>query len=188
MQSVENITQAAKIFEEKSDMIRIAICSQVNDRSIVDDIFQNLFLSLARKPIPSNIENVEGYLRRAIRNDVIDSAIKNRCRRAREREYAKMYTINIRYDNPEDMVMMYDTMQHIFEIIEDKLPVHEARAIVQKYRYDRDDGKTIRIMGITRRSFSHYLCTGLKKARHHIQQNIQSKRSCCPKRAYRILN
>jgi len=164
LQSTENVKQTAKILEENSDMIRVAIRSQVNNKSIIDDIFQNLFLSLVHSPVPSNIENTEAYLRRAIRNDVIDSAIKNRCRRAREQKYAEMYTVSIRYDNPEDTVTMCDTIQHIFEIIEDKLPPHEARALIEKYRYSRDDGEAAKIIGITRRSFSHYLCTGLKNS------------------------
>ena len=171
LQSTENVEQAAKIFEENFDMIRIATRSQVNDKSAIDDIFQNLFLSLLHSPAPSDIKNVKGYLRRAIRNDVIDSTIRNKCRRAREQKYAEMYMVNIRYDSPEDTVTMYDTIQHLFKIIEDKLPVHEARALIEKYRYNRDNDEAARIMGITRRSFSHYLCTGLKRARRYIQQN-----------------
>ena len=168
---VENIKQAAKIFEENSNMIRIAIRSKVNDKSIIDDIFQNLFVSLSHSPVPSNFENTEAFLRRAIRNDVIDAAIKNRCRRAREQRYAKMHMVRVRYDNPEDTVTMCDTIQRIFEIIEDNLNAHEARAIIERYRYNRDDGEAAEAMGITRRSFSHYLCTGLKKARQFVQQS-----------------
>ncbi|MHC4397183.1 MAG: sigma-70 family RNA polymerase sigma factor [Planctomycetota bacterium] len=171
LQSAENVKHAAKIFEENSGMFRAAIRSQVNDKSVIDDIFQNLFLSLVHSPVPSDIENVEGYLRRAIRNDVIDSAIKNRCRRVREQKYTEMSMVSTRYDDPKDTVTMCDVIQHIFEIIEDRLPAHEARALIEKYRYNRDDGEAARIMGITRRSFSHYLCTGLKKARRYIQQN-----------------
>lgn len=167
----ENVKQAAKIFEENSDMIRIAICSQVNDRSVIDDIFQNLFVPLVQSPVPSDIENVEGYLRRATRNDVIDAAIKRKYRRGRERRYAQMHMVRIRYDDPEDAVTMCDAIQHIFEVIEDKLPAHEARALIEKYRYNRDDGEAARIMGITRRSFSHYLCTGLKKVRQFVREN-----------------
>jgi len=173
----ENVKHAAKIFEENSDMIRIAIRFKVNDKLVIDDIFQSLFVSLCRSPVPSNFENTEAFLRRAIRNDVIDAAIKNRCRRAREQRYAKMHMVRVRYDNPEDTVTMCDTVQRIFEIIEDNLNTHEARAIMERYRYNRDDGEAAEAMGITRRSFSHYLCTGLKKARHYILQNIHSQKS-----------
>jgi RNA polymerase sigma factor (sigma-70 family) len=178
-QSTKNVKQVAKIFKENSDMIRIAIRSKVNDKSIIDDIFQNLFLSLVRSPVPSNIENIEAYLRRAIRNDVIDAAIQRRCHRIREQRYAEMYMVSIRYDDPEDTVTMCETIQRIFEIIEDKLPTHEARALIEKYRYNRDDGEAARIMGITRRSFSHYLCTGLKKVRQFIRENKRYPNDCC---------
>lgn len=82
-----------------------------------------------------------------------------------------MYMVSIRYDDPEETVTMCNTIQRIFEIIEDKLPAHEAKALIEKYRYNRDDDEAARIMGIARRSFSHYLCTGLKRARRYIQQN-----------------
>ena len=170
-QSTKNVKQAAKIFEKNSDMIRDAIRSKVNDKSVIDDIFQNLFLSLVHSPVPSDIENVEGYLRRAIRNDVIDSAIKNKNRRAREQKYAKMYLANTRYDDPEDTVTMRNMIQHISEIIENKLPAHETMAIKEKYRYNRNGDEAAKVMGITKRSFSHYICTGLKRVRHYIQQN-----------------
>jgi len=170
----ENIKQAAKIFEKNSDMIRVAIRSQVNDKSIIDDIFQSLFVSLCHSPIPSDIENVEGYLRRAVRNDVIDTAIKRKYRRAREQRYSLMYSVRIRYYSPEDMAAMSDVMQYIFEVIETELPAYEAKALIQKFRYDKDDAEAARIMGITKRSFSHYLCTGLRKARYYILQNNSS--------------
>jgi RNA polymerase sigma factor (sigma-70 family) len=166
----ENIKNAAKIFEEKSDMIRIAIRSKVNDKSVIDDISQNLFLSLAHSPVPSNIENVDGYLRRAIRNDVIDSAIQKECRRAREQRYAQMYTVNIRYYGPEDKAAMCDMIQHIFEIIEDKLPAHEAKALIEKFRFNKEDGEAAKALGITKRSFSHYLCTGLKRLQKYVNE------------------
>ena len=171
LQAADNVKQAAKIFEENTDLIRIAIRSKVNDKSVIDDIFQDLFLSLVYNPVPSNIENVEGYLRRAIRNDVIDAAIKRRCHRIREQKYAEMYMVSTKYDSPEDTVTMCDTVQRIFEIIENNLPSHEARALVEKHRYNKDDGEAAEAMGVTRRSFSHYLCTGLKKARRYISQN-----------------
>ncbi len=167
----ENVKQAARIFKENSDMIRIAIRSQLNDKSVVDDIFQNLFLSLVRSPVPSNIENPKAYLRRAVRNDVIDSAIKRKCYRAREQKYALRYTVRIKYNNPENTATMCDVIRHIFEIIEDKLPAHEARAIVEKYRFNKDDDEAAKALGITKRSFSHYLCTGLKRLREYVNEN-----------------
>lgn len=177
--TAQNMKLASEIIEEHTDTIRAVITFNVNDKSVIDDIFQNLFLSLVHSPVPSNIENVEGYLRRAIRNDVIDAAIKRRCHRTREQRYAEMYMVSIRYDDPEDTVTMCDVIQHIFEIIENKLPAHEARALIEKYRYNRDDGEAARIMGITRRSFSHYLCTGLKKVRQFVRENKRHLNDCC---------
>ena len=41
-----NMRIATQIFDEYGDLIREMIRFRVNDKSMVDDIFQNLFLSL----------------------------------------------------------------------------------------------------------------------------------------------
>jgi len=53
---------------------------------VIDDILQNLFVSLVHNTVPSNIENVESYFRREIRKDAIDSTIKRNCSRIMETE------------------------------------------------------------------------------------------------------
>lgn len=169
--SQESIKQAAETFEENSDMIRISISSQVYDKSIVDDIFHNLFISLVKSPIPPNVENVKGYLRRAIRNDVIDFSIKRKCFQKREQKYAHVYSIRMGCCNPVDEIALTDQARHIFKIIEKELPSHEARALIEKFRYGRDSQEAAMAMGITRRSFSRYLCTGLKRLRCHLKQD-----------------
>ena len=146
----ENVKQVAKIFEENSDMIRVAIRSQVNDKSIINDIFQSLFVSLVHRPVPPDIENMEGYLRRAVENDVIDAAIKRKYRRVREWRYSLMYSIHIKYYSPEDTAVMSDVIQHIFNIIEIELPAYEARALIQKFRYDKDDDEAAKALGIAK--------------------------------------
>lgn len=171
LQSTKNIKEVIKFFEENTDMIRSTISSQVNDKTIIDDIFHNLFLSFVDRPVPPNIENVKAYLKRAIRNDIIDYEVKRKCCRVREQKYVELRMVNIKYDNPEDTVTANDAIQNLFNIVEHKLPAHEAEAIIQKYRYDRNIDEAAMIMGINERSFSRYLCTGLKKLRQYINEN-----------------
>jgi DNA-directed RNA polymerase specialized sigma24 family protein len=82
-----------------------------------------------------------------------------------------MYSVRIRYYSPEDTAAMSDVIQHIFEVIETELPAYEAKALIQKFRYDKDDAEAAEALGITKRSFSHYLCTGLKRLRGYLLEN-----------------
>lgn len=169
-QVAQNMKRAVEIFEKHGNMIRNAIRLHVNDKSILDDILQDFFLALVRRPIPSGIQNIKSYLCRAVKNDVIDAAFQTKNYYARNKRYAESHKDHIPFHNPEDIVIMAETMQNLFGIIEKQLYHHEAEAITQKFRFDWDDGKAADAMGINKRSFSHYLCTGLKKARQIAQQ------------------
>src|SRR4030043_2237982 len=63
---------AAEVFDRYGDKIRAIIHFNVKDKSREDDIFQEFFMSIIRKPIPSNIQDITAYLHKAVANDVID--------------------------------------------------------------------------------------------------------------------
>ena len=161
----QNMKLAAGIFEEYGDMIRNTIRYWANDKSTVDDILQDFFLSLVRRPIPSDIQNLKSYLYRAVKNDVFDAAFQTKNYRARNQKYTALRTDYIKFHNPEDIAAQAEATQNLFDFIEEQLMPHEAEAIIQRYRYGRDIGQAAEVMCINKRSFSHYLCTGIGKLR-----------------------
>ena len=171
LQSIKNVKEAAKIFEEYSDVIHSTIYCNVNNKSIIDDIFQDFFLALVHRPIPSGIQNVKSYLRRAVKNDILDEVVKIKNYHARNQRYVKLQMSYVKFHDPENTVIEAETIQQLFEIIEKRLFPHEAEAVTQKFSFDRDYRHAAEIMGINRRSFLHYLCTGLKKVRQLAQQS-----------------
>ena len=178
LQSTENIKQAAKIFEEYGDVIRGTVCCNVNDRSMIDDILQDFFLALVRKPIPPAIQNVKSYLRRAVKNDILDKALQTKSYHARNQRCAELHMGYIKFHSPEDIVIKAETIQQLFNIIEQKLMPHEAEAVTQKFCFDRDDSHAAEAMGIKRRTFSRYLCTGLKKIRKFACEKKLESNTC----------
>ena len=48
------------------------ISLNVREQSAADDIFQDLFLSIVRTPVPQDIDRIPAYLYRIVANDVID--------------------------------------------------------------------------------------------------------------------
>ncbi len=57
----ERIRLASRVFERYGALIRAIITHNVEDQSIADDIYQNVFLSIVHKPVPSE-GNIEAYL------------------------------------------------------------------------------------------------------------------------------
>lgn len=166
--TAQNLKRASKIFEEHTHTIRAAIGFYVNDKSSIDDLFQDFFLSLVRRPIPRRAQNIRAFINRAIRNDVLDAVSQTQSYNVRNYKYAKMHADNIKSKTPDDIVSQAEEIRHIFDIVGSQLLQHETKAIIQKYRYDMDIGETAKAMNINKRSVSCYLCTGIRKLRKRV--------------------
>ena len=71
----EHVRFITRVFEEHGDYIRKVIYFKIKNESLVDDFFQECFLSLIQKPIPcQNIKDIKSYLFKVIHNDIIDAA------------------------------------------------------------------------------------------------------------------
>lgn len=166
----QKVEATSKIFKEYGKAIRNTIRFHVNDESIVDDIFHDFFLSLVRRPVCSDIQNLKGYLCNAVKNDIIDAVRRCRSYDTRNQKYADLHMNHVRYALPEDTVIRTEEIDNLFNVIEEQLRPHEATAITQRYRYGRDIGEGACAMQINKRTFSRYICTGLKKIRGIVGQ------------------
>lgn len=173
-QAEENMELATRIYNEHSENIRRIIRRQVNDLTTVDDILHDFFLSLVRRPICPEMKNIKGYLYRAVRNDVLDAATKKRNYKARITKYAKIKMSYRTHQNPQKIALKRDEIEKVFNLIDENLPRREAMAVLQRHRYDQNTTEAAKAMNIDKRSFSRYLCVGLKKLRDATQQNYQT--------------
>ena len=148
----------------------------VNDPSTAEDIYQNLFLSLVKRPIPFNDKAPLGYLWRAIANDVRDAA-------RRRQSYGKMLT-NYRsckkhcakhQADPFASLTNTETQTKLIELIEQELSPQEAKAVIERYVDGQSISDTAEKINVNKRTVSHYLCTALKKLRHVAQKDQQVK-------------
>jgi RNA polymerase sigma factor (sigma-70 family) len=171
MKSSKEVELACKIFDEYGALIYAVIHLQVNNKSDIDDIYQNLFLSLIHKPIPSHIQNTMGYIYKAITNDVIDCTRRRRAYKDAISRYAKCVRCDTVQKDPEKVAIQTEETQRIFRLIETRLPRHEAQAITKQYGQGRDPSDAARRMHVSRRTLSRYICTGLKKLRQFINES-----------------
>lgn len=167
-QTEKNMKLATRIYNEHSENIRRIISRQVNDPSTVDDILHDFFLSLVRRPISSETEHIKSYLYRAVRNDVLDAATKKRNYKARISRYAQITKDNRTHQNPQRIALKNDEIGKVFNLIDDHLPRREAIAVLQRYCYGQTTAEAAKAMNIDKRSFSRYLCVGMKKLREAV--------------------
>lgn len=162
----ENVRRAGEIFDEYGDAIQGFIRFHVGDDAQVDDIFQSLYLSLVRNPVPPAVENVKSYLYKAVSNDIRDATRRRRNYQARILRYSQYFNSHmVSEETPEDAAIMAEDRQQMFEMIERQLPAREAQAVILRYRYGHSISEAAERMRVRKKSLSRYLCMGLKKIR-----------------------
>jgi RNA polymerase sigma factor (sigma-70 family) len=157
------VKMATRIFEEYGDFIYAMIRYNVKNDSEVDDIFQQFFLSLVHRPIPQNIDNVKSYIYRAIVNDIFDVARRNKSYRVRILKYAQYQKPEFYDTDALNIAEKIEQTNKMLGIIEKHLPRHEGQAVIHRYYYGKNICEAAEEMGVSKRSLSRYLCTGLKK-------------------------
>lgn len=160
-----NVAAAAKIFSDYGDFIKKVICSQVQDEDQAEDLFQNFFLSLVSKPFPEDIQNMEGYLYKAIINEIADTNRLTKNYQNLINVYTERNNHPRSQENPEKVVMKIDEANRVFEIIEKQLPRTEAQASYLQYRDDLSTAKIAEIMNVRRVTVRGYVHEGLKRIR-----------------------
>lgn len=159
------VDAASAVFREHGAFIRSAIRFQARNEFLEDELLQQLFLSLVTHPIPAGVWNVRSYLYRAIANDVIDSAR----RRARRRKHFEKFTeesrVSIHSQAPADALMHEEDSDAAFVRLTRQLSRREAEAVTLRYRDDRSIPEIARMMGVNRRTVSHYLAAAVRQLR-----------------------
>jgi RNA polymerase sigma factor (sigma-70 family) len=162
---------AAEVFDRYGDEIRALIHFNIKDKSKVDDIFQNFFVSIVRKPIPPDIEDIKGYLYRAVTNDVIDVSRQKKCHQDHIKKYAECRKHFLIAEDPQNTAILVENTRKMFQLIETHLPKRQAEAVLQRYGQGINTTDTAKKMHTDKRIVSRYLSIALKKMREFIPEN-----------------
>jgi RNA polymerase sigma factor (sigma-70 family) len=159
-----NLDRTDRIFTEHGTFIRSAIRFHINSEAECDDLFQDLFVSLVANPIPEDVVNIRGFLYR-----VVTARAKDAFRRAtRYRANLCNYTERCQSPaekNPVSTIIEMEEVERIFDLIRNRLPRNEARALSLRYWHDSDNKEVAESMGVKTATVSRYICTGMKKIR-----------------------
>jgi RNA polymerase sigma factor (sigma-70 family) len=165
-----NVKMAAEVFDEYGDAIRAIIKFNVKSETEIDDIFQEFFLSIVRRPIPQSVEDIRGYLYKAVTNDIIDISRRTKSDRNRINRYAECRKYSINEEEPENIVIKAEEIQKVFQTIENNLPKREAEVVVKRYSRNLNTTDTAQRMSVNKRTVSRYLSVAVKKARQIIHK------------------
>lgn len=170
----ERIRLASRVFERHGVLIRSIITHNVEDQATADDIYQDVFLSIVRKPVPSK-GNIEAYLYKLVTNDIIDGARRTKNYRDRICRYSRHGNHKTMHRSHEMPAIQFEEAQKVFDMMGEQLENYEARAVVRHCFHGENITEGARSMGVKKRTFSHYLCLGLAKIRGHFVQHEGSR-------------
>lgn len=165
-----NVERAMKIFAEHGDFIRSVIDFNVRNKALSEDLFQDLFLFFVSKPIPEEVQCVRGFLYKVITDGIKDTLRRIDRYQTRVHRYAEHQKFIIE-NCPENSIIEAEEIGRMFELIERRLPLSEARALTLRYKNSCDTAEVAKIMGIKSRSVSRYISIGLRKVRYILNLN-----------------
>ena len=161
------LKQAEDIFAEYGKFILSVIQSKVKDTEVVDDLFQDFFLSLVRKPLSADIKNIKAYLYRSISNDFIDHIRRTKYRKL-EIRYDELQHVFAEDSEAEKKLSNNEQAVKIFKLIDQKLPSSESKAIKLRYKGNQDITEIAKHMKITKRSVARYVSSGIRTIREYV--------------------
>ena len=159
---------AAEVFGKYGDEILAVIRFNVDDQSRANDIFHDFFVSLVRRPIPPHVQDIKGYLYKAVTNDVIDSSRQTRNRQNNAQKYAYIYRQRIPKENPPDTLIHVEETERMLRLIENHLPKHQARVFLRRCNDGLNTADTAEKLCLTKGTVSQYLSVAMKKIRQII--------------------
>ncbi|UCC98730.1 MAG: sigma-70 family RNA polymerase sigma factor [Phycisphaerales bacterium] len=168
----QRVRLAAEVFDKYSDDIRAIIHFHVRNKSKVDDVFQDFFVSLVRNPIPSHVEDIKAYLYRAVTNDVIDIRRQMRNRRDCIQKYAEAQKSDMIQEDPQNGFIQAEATKKMFRLIEGHLPKREATVVAQRYGSGLSTTDMAKKMHLDKRSICQYLSKARRRMRRFMSESV----------------
>jgi RNA polymerase sigma factor (sigma-70 family) len=161
------LEKTEKIFAEYGEFILSVIKAKVRDSGVVDDLFQDFFLSLVRKPLPDEIKNIKAYLYRSIINDIIDYTRRTKYKKL-ETSYDELRCDVVSDARAEKSLSNKEQAVKIYDLIDQKLPSSESTAVRLRYKENQNISEIAERMNITKRSVARYVSSGLRTIREYV--------------------
>jgi RNA polymerase sigma factor (sigma-70 family) len=162
------VDYAAQIITEYEDFIRSVIRLHIKNKISEDDLFQDFFLSLVARPIPTSIEDIKSYIYKAILHDVADSNRKKYRYMTNIKKYCKKNKNTINKNNPADALIEEEEINSMCELIKEQSSSSGYNAIILRYRDGYSIQRVAEEMGVKNTSVRRYISVGLNRVRKYL--------------------
>jgi len=163
-----NVQRAAAILFEHGDFIRAVIRHKIKDENTAEDLFHNFFISLASRPVPAEVQDIKGYIYRAIINDITDYIRHLKRYQEMTHKCADYDKIIVNNKPPLDALIEKEQTARMIELIRDRVTKSEFKAIASIYCDDLPLKEAADRMNINDRSVVRYISTGLRKVKRFL--------------------
>ena len=161
-QSNEAIQAAAETVVRHGSFIRAVIRFQAGGRLDEEDLFQEFYLALIRRPIPADVRNVKSFLYRTVLNHVIDAMRRDKYYRHFLKKYAREARISVHNPGARNAFIEAEKGKMIAYCVR-HLRERQAQAFVLRYRDNYDIAEIAQEMRVAQRTVSRYLSEGLRR-------------------------
>jgi RNA polymerase sigma-70 factor (ECF subfamily) len=166
----QNVSEAAELFTVHGDFLLKIFQKSLSEQDAYD-LWQDLFLSLATKPIPSEIPNIRSYLYRAAVNDILDFKRRSQLHKEKMGEYYCMLKPDQFDDSPAQHLIDIESLTEIFKHIEQNLPLTIGQVVLDKHINDMSYRQIAEKMNLKRETVNRYMSVGIKRIRE-IQDQV----------------
>jgi len=159
-----HVQAAAEVFAEHGEFIRAVLRSLHGRQDDVEDLYQDIFLFLARKPLPSQ-GMTRGYIYKMVVSRLVDERRKeNRYRRLIDHaQQTKARSASEK--DPHGVLIDLEETCRMLQMIEQRLPSVVAQAVTLRHVREMSVEETADTMGVLPRTVSRYASVGLRKLR-----------------------
>jgi len=164
-----DVQHATAIFFEYCDFIRAVIRHKIKDEGVAEDLFHNLFLSLASRPVPAKAQDdIKGYIYKTIINDIKDHIRRIGKYQAMTHRCANFNKLIVNNRLPEDALIEKEQTERMIALIRKRVTRNEFKAIASRHFEGLSIKEAADRMSINNRSVSRYISTGLRKVKQFI--------------------
>ncbi len=165
MSAKEGVEIASRIFRDYGATIRRMVQRYVHSEQDVDDVYQNIFLSIVASP-PTHETSLLAYFRVIVRNAVKDASRRAASRQGFAKRYGRFLETRAPGDGKESELEQTEQVSKTMTLLKYALPTYMARVLTERFVHGRGIDEIASQLGVDRRSVSRYCCVGLKRLRH----------------------
>lgn len=167
-----NVDAVLQIYLEHGAFIRGVVACQVQNEADVEELSQDIFVSLLSGPIPEDLNHARSFLYKAIINDIIN--FKKRKQRYRLKLGNRFGGVRREpvQTNPGKRCVEMEQLARLFELINERVCQRESKAIKLRYSEGLSSGETAKVMGVSTRTVDNYVAVGLKKLREFMAREF----------------